>query len=468
MFFDISQPIPVAGALWIDVSVTRPAVGFSYTVLILERHRICISLNNNINLRMAQNLRERSPWRKVQMSFSGQEVCHEPSLPFVNTYPWGVKMSFRNVLASGVLAVGCVVASSPALSFNLATDCGGPCPYVTYGDGNSYALPVNAYIYDQINGGGVGPGNPQYVASSPGQISSLTVVATGSDGVPVTTNYPGADDAYPTPTGVSGSTYFSTATETDPVVDFLGDVSTTWDVQLGALETFMGTDNSLIFFFNNNQINSGASTNQNLAAWVQLTITDPTNTVIAVFDFTNQNDLYAGIADGGGGTFNGDPGLYTHVGALDSPIAGDNTATDYVLSGGKLCADASGVVSCSAPHTIEFDMNLGANQAAYAIVFPELDTLLQSLFAGDTTGYTLNVNMRFGCDPATTFVDNPDINATDNLNCVARDLNNGYEQVFITTASNVTNVPEPSTILLSGLGMLVLGGLVHRRRRFGY
>jgi len=69
--------------------------------------------------------------------------------------------SVRKVLAFSALAVGC--ASTPALAFDLATDCGGPCPYVTYGDGNSYALPINALLYDAINGGGTGPGNPQYV-----------------------------------------------------------------------------------------------------------------------------------------------------------------------------------------------------------------------------------------------------------------------------------------------------------------
>ena len=372
-------------------------------------------------------------------------------------------MSIRNVLASGVLAVGCVVASSPALSFDVFSngDCGVlACPFVTYGDGNSYALPIDAILFDSINGGGVGPGNPQYVVSTPGAIKDLTVVATGAAGSPVNTNYAGADDAYPTPSGVNGSTFFSTGTTADPNPTFTGDASGTWDVQLGALKTFMGTDNNLFFFFNNNQTNSGAATNQNLAAWAQLTITDPNGNVIAVFDFTNQNSVYAGIADGGGGTLNGNPGAYTHVGPLDSPIAGTNSATDYVLSGGLLCFNTvngvfSGVVSCSGAHTNEVNLNLGANQAAYAIDFPELDTLLQALFAGNTDGFTLHLEMHFGCDPNTI---NPAVN------CVGRDLNNGFEQVFITTASNVVNVPEPSTVALIGLALLVFGGSVYRRR----
>jgi len=104
--------------------------------------------------------------------------------------------------------VGLSLAAASALAFAGASfaatfdlsDCGNgsPCPYVTYGDGNSYALPVNALIYDAFNGGGTGPGNPFYVVSTPGAIQDLTVVATGSSGTPVTTNYPSADDAYAT------------------------------------------------------------------------------------------------------------------------------------------------------------------------------------------------------------------------------------------------------------------------------
>ena len=45
---------------------------------------------------------------------------------------------------------------------------------------------------------------------------------------------------------------------------------------------------------------------------------------------------YALFTEGGGGTFMGDVGTYNSLGG--APLAGDNTATDYVLSGGEIAA----------------------------------------------------------------------------------------------------------------------------------
>jgi hypothetical protein len=371
----------------------------------------------------------------------------------------------RKILGLAIAGASLAFANASYAAFDLS-NCDGfgtACPYVTYGDGNSYALPVNALIYDAAQGGGTGPGNPFYVVSTPGAIKDLTVVATGASGTPVNTNYTGSDNAYPTPNGTGAPDYFSTGTVADPggAGEFTGDVSQTWDVTLAALAAFLSGD-SPVFFFNNNQVNSGASTNQNLAAWAQLTVTDSTGAIVkdtfgndAIYDFTNEGGKYAGIADGGGGVPLGDPTAYTHTGALDNPLVGTNAATDYVLSGGLLCTNAGLLVSCSAPHDTEINLNLGANQAAYAIVFPELNALLASL--NGAAGYTLHVDLRFGCDPAV--VDK----TTD---CVARSLNNGYEQVFISSATSVINfpVPEPGMLALLAISFIGLGWTTMRAR----
>ena len=131
-------------------------------------------------------------------------------------------MNIKRAMAlAGLLGTG-MLASAPAAALDLT--CGGACPWVTYGDGNSFLLQYNAYIYDKLNGGGVGPGNPYYINSTPGAIKDLTVIGTGTSSNPATTNTSGMDDAYPTPNS-SGIPYFSTGTTADPngANEFTGD-----------------------------------------------------------------------------------------------------------------------------------------------------------------------------------------------------------------------------------------------------
>ncbi|MFZ2294311.1 MAG: PEP-CTERM sorting domain-containing protein, partial [Polaromonas sp.] len=98
--------------------------------------------------------------------------------------------------------------------------------------------------------------------------------------------------------------------------------------------------------------------------------------------------------------------------------------------------------------------------AAYALVAPELNTFLAAWAGGAFSGYTdIHVDLRFGCDPATVGGGVAGVG-----NCIGRDANNGYEQLFIGTANTVTQVPEPGILALLALGLLGLAATTRRRK----
>lgn len=414
-------------------------------------------------------------------------------------------------IAASVAAFGAMpqaFAAGDPLNFDIGSlqDAGA---WVQYGDAQSYSLQIGC-----TQTGQTGTGCIYYVQSSTGQIKDLTVMGAHTGGQPVLTNsYPGTmDNAYVTPetsnnTGIGqlGDWFMRTGGETigtgantvtfgstDPggagewtgATAGSGDLANTWDVKLDSLMSF--TDNKdPVFFFVNNQTNSGGTEDQNLAGWARLWITDDTTgAVIGVWEFTNDDSKYATVPDGGG-VPGGNVGTYSvGAGVLGTdPSAGDNNATDYVLSGGKVCFDQLGaapapgdtIVSCSGAFDYSVANNLGDNQAAYALFFPEMNDLIASL--SNLGKYTLHVDFRIGCDPA-WYGSDPTATNIDSA-CLAKRLTNGGEAIFIgaaferppicETSPNLPEcqpptIPEPGTISLVGLALAGLGWGARRRK----
>jgi hypothetical protein len=115
-----------------------------------------------------------------------------------------------------------------------------------------------------------------------------------------------------------------------------------------------------------------------------------------------------------------------------------------------VCLNAAGLPQpCDGTEVSTVNENLGANQVANAIIFPEIQTILDSVNFG---GYdVVQVDLRIGCNPAT-------VGPT---GCTPGAIaNNGFEQIFIARRA----APEPATLALFALGLLGFGAGARRKR----
>jgi hypothetical protein len=277
------------------------------------------------------------------------------------------------------------------------------------------------------------------IQSSPGQIKDGVVVYTGSSGGPVTTNFAGMDDAYPSVSGACPpNCSFSTTTTADPggTGEFTGDAAATWDSTLSAFIGFLGGSTPL-FFFNQNDTNDAGSDGtcpqavsaQDVCVYGLLTLVDAENAANNVtFELEGPTTLFSG----GPQPTDGIPTL----------------PAEFVLAKGDVCLDSVGnQVACDGSQDIgPINHNLGANEAAY-VGFSDLLNALLAVCAAEGVNTT-------NCpwDSISIRLD-------------LTDINNGFEQLFILTGEQVTLIPVPGTLILLGAGLVGLGASTWRRRQ---
>lgn len=334
--------------------------------------------------------------------------------------------SIRKMLA----ATGFLLAAGGSMAWPIlpADPCNGN-NCLQYSDFSVYSL---ALI--NLQGGGSGAptqGQPGYVDASAGQIKDFVVLGTGANGVPVTTNVAGVDDAYSTASGTFNSLTTDPGNGPGPG-DGLG-----WQASIAVLKTQFLNSN-FVAFLSFTEPGSSSPPKPLLGAdmliWAKMSVID-------LQDPTATKSFYL---QPNGSALNDNP--------LASPLPPDTTI-DFVGGGpgpwvyihSKMCVAAGATFAgfpdpvtgnCPAGTTIK-DTNTGSNNASFAAYNAELDSIIHDA----STQYDI-----FQVDWQMAYIDGAGESAWLQPWQVAR----------------TGNVPEPGTVMLVGLALV---GLWVARRR---
>ncbi|HEU4775309.1 MAG TPA: PEP-CTERM sorting domain-containing protein [Telluria sp.] len=302
----------------------------------------------------------------------------------------------------------------------------------TYNDFTVYSLDLLKKCYLDVR---CQPQAGIPVASSPGTIKDQAIVLETADGQSNFTNpFPAGtpvDEIMLTPTGNQSTTYAMGSFVAEPGGLFTGDQANRWEIRLDVLQDYLD-GHDLVFMFDNNQAQS--RTAQTIFLWGQARIVDANgNTVGGCFELSN---FSTGCQDTGG---NPAPANSAFVEGATEFCVDKIDGLAYAGTGNNQNGCAADLAHPSGGYWVV--NNLGTNIAEFAAFNQALHDAAAQTAGNDQLFLQLNIK----------YYNN----------------DGGAEQLWICSDCTIggdRQVPEPSSLPLFALGLLI-GGISFLRAR---